>query len=121
MVSLTAVQTSRPVDFSWIAVSECTANARCVSPHHLGEMAPGVVVVRLSIRVLLLLLMPAMGGGASKLDPVIGSRGGWLLRGEVTAGAHLHLSINTATTIELLLNLRALACRCTGRRHDGLR
>lgn len=88
-IVIIAVQTSRPVDSSRIAVSERTADARGVTPHHLSEVAPGIFIVRLSIWILLLLLMPAVGSGTSKLDPVIVIGRSWLLGGEVASGAHM--------------------------------
>jgi hypothetical protein len=70
-------------------VSHSAADAGAVAPHHLGEVTPRRIVVRVVVRVLGLLLVPAVGGGAGELDPsvvVIGRRIGG---GEVAAGAFL--------------------------------
>lgn len=70
LTSLTAVEATGPVDFIWVAVSNSAADAGSVAPDHLREMAPGVVIVRMIVRVLGLLLMPTVGSSASELDPV---------------------------------------------------
>ena len=88
---LTAVEPARPVDLTRVAVADSTADARGVAPHHLREVTPGVIVVRVVIRVLHLLFVPAMNGGTGELDPLIVFGGSWLLRGEVATGAHLRV------------------------------
>jgi hypothetical protein len=66
---LTAVEATRVVNVVR-TVTNSTADARRVAPHHLREVAPRVVVVRVVVRVLCLLLMPAVRRSARKLDPV---------------------------------------------------
>lgn len=90
--SLTAVEAAGPFDLIRVAVSKSTADASSVAPHHLREVAPGVVVVRLVVRVLGLLLVPAVRGSAGELDPVIVAGGRRLLGGEVAARTHLCMS-----------------------------
>jgi hypothetical protein len=70
-------------------VSDRTSDAAGVAPHHLGEVAPGGLKVRVVVRVLGLLLVPAMGGGAGELDPGVVVTGRGTDRREVTAGAFL--------------------------------
>lgn len=88
-IRLTAVETAGPLNAVGVARSYGTANASRVTPHHLREVAPGIVVVRVIVRVLGLLFMPAMGGGASELDPLVVAGWSGLLRREVAARAHL--------------------------------
>jgi hypothetical protein len=58
-------------------MSHRTTNSRRVAPHHLGKVAPGIVKVGVVVGVLALFLVPAVGGGARKLDPgVVGTGGG---------------------------------------------
>jgi hypothetical protein len=66
---LTAVEAARVVDVVG-AVTDRAADAGRVAPHHLREVAPRVVVVRVVVRVLCLLLVPAVRRRARKLDPV---------------------------------------------------
>jgi hypothetical protein len=74
-------------------VPKRTPNARRIAPHHLREVAPRVVIVRVVVRILGLLLVPAMGGGARKLDPRIVGRGRRARGGQVAAGTLLlHMS-----------------------------
>lgn len=51
------------------AVADRAANSGRVAPDHLREVAPGRLEVRIVVRVLGLLLVPAVGGGASEFDP----------------------------------------------------
>lgn len=71
-----------------------TTNSRRVAPHHLGEVAPRIVKVRVVVGVLGLFLMPAVGSGARELDPRVVGAGGRADGGEVAAGAFLRLSVN---------------------------
>lgn len=73
-ISLTADEATRPVDRIG-AVTDSAANAGGVAPHHLGEVAPGVFEVGVVVGVLGLLLVPAVGGGAGELDPVVVAAG----------------------------------------------
>jgi hypothetical protein len=74
-------------------VPKRTTNARRIAPHHLREVAPRIVIVRVVVRVLGLLLVPAMGGGARELDPRIVGRGRRARGGQVAAGTLLlHMS-----------------------------
>lgn len=55
-----------------VAIAQSTADARRVTPNHLGEVAPGIVPLRRStVWVLGLLLVPAVDGGAGELDPLV--------------------------------------------------
>lgn len=83
-------------------MSNRTTNSRRVAPHHLGEVAPGIVKVGVVVRVLALLLVPAVRGGARELDPgVVGTGGGtngrevgtWTLLHEVLVGRRDHTYI----------------------------
>lgn len=94
-MSLTAVEATRPVDFARVAIANSAANTGSVAPHHLREVAPCVVVVRVVVWVLGLLLVPAVGGGASELYPVFVLARSRLLRGEIAAGTHLWKSTTT--------------------------
>jgi len=87
--SLTAEEAARPLHLAGGTVADRAADARRVAPHHLGEVAPGRVVVGAVVRVLGLLLVPAVGGGASELDPGLVAIGSGVLGREIAAGAHL--------------------------------
>lgn len=69
------------------AVAKSTADAGRVAPHHLGEVAPCSIVVRVVVRVLGLLLMPAVGGRVGKLEPLVITARSWLHRREIAAQA----------------------------------
>jgi len=86
--SLTAVEPTWVVNRRR-AVSQCAADARRVAPHHLREVAPRVVVVWVVVRVLGLLLVPAMDSSAGKLYPSLVAVGNGLDRGKVAASAFL--------------------------------
>jgi hypothetical protein len=86
---LTAVEASRPRVVVG-AVSHSTTNLGTIAPDKLGEVAPGVLVARLVVRVLSLLLMPAVDDSASELQPLIIVGRGWATRRQVAATAILH-------------------------------
>lgn len=86
---LTAVEASRPLNPAFVTMTHSTANTSSVAPHHLTEVAPGVVIVRIVIRVLCLFFVPAVGSSTSKLDPLIVITRRWLNRGEVATGTML--------------------------------
>lgn len=70
---LTAVEATR--EFNWIgllviAMCQSATNARSIAPNHLGEVSRTGRIDRVVIRVLGLLLVPAVGGGAGELDPL---------------------------------------------------
>jgi hypothetical protein len=70
-------------------MSKRAADAGAVAPHHLGEVTPCRIVVRVIVRVLGLLLVPAMGGGAGELNPSVVAIGRRIDGGEVASGAFL--------------------------------
>jgi hypothetical protein len=84
----TAIEATREVDVIR-AVTNSAADRRGIAPHHLGEVAPRVVKVRVVVRVLGLLLVPAVGSGPSELDPVIVTHRSGTNGREVAAGALL--------------------------------
>lgn len=71
------------------AVSQCAADVGGVAPHHLREVAPRGVVVRVVVGVLGLFLVPAMDSGAGKLHPSVVAVGNGLYRGKIAASAFL--------------------------------
>jgi hypothetical protein len=87
-MSLTAHEPTRPSDIIR-TMTDSAANAARVAPHHLGEVAPLVFIVRVVVRVYGLLLVPAVGGGARELDPSVVVLGRGANRAKVAAGALL--------------------------------
>jgi hypothetical protein len=85
-------------------MAESAADACTVAPHHLGEVAPRGIVVRVVVRVLGLLLVPAMSSGPSELDPSVVAIRRRVHGGEVAAGAFLS---------SLALRFVLLLCRST--------
>jgi hypothetical protein len=87
-MELTAVESTRPLDVIR-AVSDRTPQTRTIAPHHLREVAPRILVVRIVVRVLCLFLVPAVRGGAREFDPRV--VGGWCGAdgGEVASWAFL--------------------------------
>jgi hypothetical protein len=91
-----------------LALPQRAADGSRVAPHHLREVAPRSLEGGVVVRVLDLLFVPAVGGGACELDPVVvvgwgtGSDGG-----EVAAGA-------------LLLGLVMCATRSWGYGEEGM-
>jgi hypothetical protein len=96
-MTLTAIEAAREIDVVG-AVTNSTANRRRVAPHHLREVAPRVVKVRVVVGVLGLLLVPAMGRGPSELDPIIVTHRSGTNGREVAAGALLLLSLASRRT-----------------------
>jgi hypothetical protein len=88
-MSLTAVEAARVVDVVG-AVADGATDAGRVAPDHLGEVAPGVFVVGVVVRVLGFLLVPAVGGSAGELDPIFVLAGSGADRREVAARALLY-------------------------------
>jgi hypothetical protein len=70
-------------------MTDSAANAARVAPHHLGEMAPLIFIMRVIVRVYGLLLVPAVGGGARELDPPVVVLGRGTNRAKVAARALL--------------------------------
>lgn len=94
--SLTAVEATGPLHDIAVTVSNSTADGARVAPHHLREVAPGGIVVGVVVGVLGLFLVPAVRGGAGKLDPgVVVGRGGCDRR-QVAARAFLEVVTTTS-------------------------
>lgn len=68
--TLTAVEATWEINRSR-AVSQRAADAGAVAPHHLREVAPRCVEVRVVVGILGLFLVPAMDSGAGKLYPSV--------------------------------------------------
>lgn len=81
-----AVETCRPRVIIG-AVSHSAANFRGVAPDQLSEVAPRVLVARVVVRVLGLLLVPAVDDSASEFQPLIVVGRGRTPRREVAATA----------------------------------
>jgi hypothetical protein len=86
---LTADEPTRPRDIIR-TMTDSAANAARVAPHHLGEVAPLVFIVRVVVRVYGLFLVPAVGGGARELDPPVVVLGCRANRAKVAPGALLY-------------------------------
>ena len=59
------------IGFLVIAVSQRAADGCRVAPHHLRKVAPGWFEVGVVVGVFDLFLVPAVSGGAGKLDPSV--------------------------------------------------
>jgi hypothetical protein len=88
LVILTAVEATGELDVIG-AMSHRTANGATVAPNHLRKVAPSIFVVWVVVRVLGLLLVPAVRRGAGELDPISRVGGSWTNGREVAAGAFL--------------------------------
>jgi hypothetical protein len=80
VMPLTAIKAAREVDSTRllvVAMTDSATEASRVTPHHLREVTPGIVEMRVVVWVLGLFLVPAVGGGAGELNPrIIVERGG---------------------------------------------
>jgi len=71
-------------------VAERTPNTRAIAPDQLREVAPRIIVVRVIVRILELLLVPAVHDGAREFEPVFVAAGGGADGGEIAAAAVLY-------------------------------
>jgi hypothetical protein len=86
---LTAIDAARKLISKVITLAHGTTQPRAISPHHLRKVAKRLVVLGAAVRILCLLFVPAVDGGAREVEPDVAVCGRGADAGEVAAAAVL--------------------------------